>query len=76
MSDYCKSCHYKVSKKTEDDACPFNALYWNFIDEKQEYFKNNQRMRMMISTLHKMDKDKLNMIKKRANQIINNPHAY
>lgn len=76
MSTYCKGCHYKVSKKTEEDACPFNALYWNFLDEKREYFKNNQRMSMMISLLDKMDKEKLEALKYRAKTIIENPNDY
>ncbi|MBP2833233.1 cryptochrome/photolyase family protein [Aquimarina sp. U1-2] len=76
MSNYCKDCHYKVSKRTEEDACPFNALYWNFLDEKQEYFKDNQRMSMMLSTLHKMDTNKLKALKTRANAIIENPDEY
>ncbi len=76
MSMYCKGCHYKVSKKTEDDACPFNALYWNFLDEKRSYFKNNQRMTMMLSLLDKMDKEKLEALKNRAIAIIENPNDY
>ncbi len=76
MSNYCKSCHYKVSKKSEDDACPFNALYWNFIDEKQDFFKNNHRMSMMLNMLHKMDKDKLTALKIRAHHITQNPNSY
>jgi len=76
MSNYCKSCYYKVAKKTEENACPFNALYWNFIDEKQDYFKDNQRMGMMLSILHKMDKEKLKALKERAQEIINNPDEY
>ncbi|WP_299315033.1 cryptochrome/photolyase family protein [uncultured Aquimarina sp.] len=76
MSNYCKGCHYKVSKKHEEDACPFNSLYWNFLDEKQEYFEGNQRMSMMLSLLHKMDKEKLLKLKERANHIIENPDEY
>ncbi|MFD2561077.1 cryptochrome/photolyase family protein [Aquimarina rubra] len=76
MSNYCKGCHYKVSKKHEKDACPFNSLYWNFLDEKQEYFKDNQRMSMMLNLLHKMDKEKLHELKVRANHIIENPNEY
>ncbi len=76
MSNYCNSCHYKVSKKTEEDACPFNALYWNFLDEKQEYFKDNQRMSMMMNMLNKKDRDDLEALKKRANEIIKNPNEY
>ncbi len=76
MSNYCKSCHYKVSKKTEDDACPFNSLYWNFLDEKRSYFEGNQRMSMMLNLLNKMDKEKLEAHKKRADHIIQNPNEY
>lgn len=76
MSNYCKGCHYEVSKKTGDDACPFNSLYWNFLDEKQSFFKDNQRMRMMLSVLHKMDKETLLQHKERAADIIKNPSNY
>lgn len=76
MSNYCKGCFYKVSKKTENDACPFNALYWNFLDDKKEYLQKNQRMQMMLNMLQKMDKEQLSAIKERANDIINNPNEY
>ncbi|MGQ7557964.1 hypothetical protein ACTGYQ_11890, partial [Streptococcus suis] len=45
---YCKGCKYNPKHTTEDDACPFNALYWNFIDKHEERFEKNQRMKMMI----------------------------
>ena len=35
MSDYCKSCAYQVKLKTGKDACPFNALYWHFLDRNR-----------------------------------------
>lgn len=76
MSNYCKGCAYKVSKKETADACPFNSLYWNFLDEKQDYFKDNQRMSMMLNLLHKMDKEKLAALKSRAQAIIANPDDY
>ena len=70
MSNYCSGCHYNKSKKLEDDACPFNSLYWNFLDEKREYLGNNFRMGMMYSLLDKMDKTELQNIKKKAQHII------
>lgn len=76
MSNYCKNCHYNVAKKIEDDACPFNALYWNFLAEKQSYFKDNRRMAMMLNLLHKMDKNLLEKYQKRARLIIENPNEY
>ncbi|MEW7280157.1 cryptochrome/photolyase family protein [Aquimarina sp. 2201CG1-2-11] len=76
MSNYCKTCHFKVAKKIEEDACPFNALYWNFLDDKRSYFESNQRMRMMLTLLDKMDNEHLQALKIRANHIINNPNEY
>jgi deoxyribodipyrimidine photolyase-related protein len=76
MSNYCKGCAYKVTKKIEDDACPFNSLYWNFLDEKRAHFKDNQRMFMMMSLLNKMDITKLEALKNRAQAIIANPDDY
>ncbi|MEX0282727.1 MAG: cryptochrome/photolyase family protein [Arenibacterium sp.] len=50
MSDYCKSCHYSVSTKTGEDACPFNLLYWHFLDRHRDRFKSNARMGNMYRT--------------------------
>ena len=76
MSTYCKGCHYKVSKRTEDNACPFNSLYWNFLDDKRSYFDKNPRMALMMNLLDKLDREELAAIKKRAYHIIENPEAY
>ncbi len=76
MSNYCKSCHYKVSKKGGDDACPFNNLYWNFLHKKKEHFKDNNRMNMMMSVLNKMNKDTLENHINRAEDIIAHPENY
>ena len=58
MSDYCKGCRYKVSKKAGEDACPFNYLYWNFLIENTERLSGLQRMRMPYSTLAKMSDER------------------
>ena len=76
MSNYCKGCHYKVSKKTGEDACPFNSLYWNFLNEKRSHFENNNRMNMMLSLLDKMNKETLQAHQERATDIIENPEKY
>ena len=58
MSDYCKGCHYKVSVKTGEGACPFNLLYWHFLDRHRERFSNNARMGNMYRTWDRMDADR------------------
>ncbi len=45
MSNYCKGCRFDPDQKTGTDACPFNYLYWRFIDEHAEQFGRNPRMR-------------------------------
>jgi deoxyribodipyrimidine photolyase-related protein len=76
MSNYCGDCHYNKSKKTEDDACPFNSLYWNFLDDKRPQLGKNFRMGMMYSLLDKMDKQVLQDIKKKAQHIIEHQDDY
>ena len=76
MSNYCDACVYNKVKKFEDDACPFNTLYWNFLDEKQEKLSSNFRMKMMYSVLNKMSNEDRIKISVKANHIIENLDAY
>lgn len=50
MSDYCKGCHYNYRERTGEKACPFNALYWDFLDRHRENLGNNFRMAFMYKT--------------------------
>ena len=54
MSDYCKGCAYKVAKKTEEEACPFNSLYWDFLARNEDALKGNPRMAQMYRTWARM----------------------
>ncbi|MFN3280237.1 MAG: cryptochrome/photolyase family protein [Tabrizicola sp.] len=47
MSDYCGGCRYRVKEKRGDRACPFNLLYWHFLDRHRERFRANPRMAQM-----------------------------
>ena len=58
MSDYCKACAYKVSVKTGQEACPFNLLYWHFLDRHRDRFSNNARMGNMYRTWDRMDESR------------------
>ncbi|MBK1634726.1 cryptochrome/photolyase family protein [Rhodovulum adriaticum] len=55
MSDYCRGCRYSVSKKTGDGACPFNLLYWHFLNRHRTRFEDNPRMGQMYRTWDRMD---------------------
>ena len=44
MSDYCRGCHYDVKDAVGERACPFNALYWDFMARHSGRFAGNNRM--------------------------------
>jgi deoxyribodipyrimidine photolyase-related protein len=48
MSDYCKRCRYDQKSIVTDDACPFNALYWDFIARNEARFSRNTRMAVIV----------------------------
>ncbi|SFS11764.1 cryptochrome/photolyase family protein [Sphingomonas jatrophae] len=50
MSDYCGRCRYDVKRKTGEGACPYNALYWDFLARHERRFRGNPRMRNMYAT--------------------------
>lgn len=55
MSDYCRGCHYAVTHKTGPKACPFNLLYWHFLDRHRARFSGNPRMAQMYRTWEGME---------------------
>ncbi len=46
MSDYCGHCRYDVKQRTGPDACPFNALYWDFLARNEDKLGKNVRLAM------------------------------
>tara|TARA_A100001011_G_scaffold74137_1_gene76034 strand:- start:1911 stop:3443 length:1533 start_codon:yes stop_codon:yes gene_type:complete len=76
MSNYCETCIYDRTKRIGEDACPFNSLYWNFLDDKKTHFSKNNRMAMMLRLLDKIPALEKQEIKERALSIIENPDDY
>ncbi|MTH94937.1 cryptochrome/photolyase family protein [Roseibium sp. RKSG952] len=58
MSNYCTDCSYDISKKTGSSACPFNYLYWDFIDRNTDRLRGNHRMAQVYSTWGRMGEEK------------------
>ncbi|WP_156678478.1 cryptochrome/photolyase family protein [Sphingomonas profundi] len=57
MSDHCGRCRYDVKRKTGPGACPFNALYWDFLARHEGRFRRNRRMTNMYATWDRMKPD-------------------
>ena len=58
MSDYCGKCTYSPHKKTGEGACPFNPLYWYFMDRHRDKLEQNPRIGRIYSTWDRMSDDK------------------
>lgn len=70
MSNYCSSCEYSITKKTGEKACPFNYLYWNFVDEQHEAFEQSGRTSFMVNTYEKKSEEEKRAIKKSAEEFL------
>lgn len=69
MGNYCKNCRYQVSETVGDSACPFNAMYWDFLERHRNKLKGNPRMGMMYRNLDRMDSERRQAIADRATWI-------
>ena len=66
MSTYCQGCRYDVKARSGPQACPFNALYWDFLDRHAEVLRRNPRMALVMKQLEKLDAVELEAIRARA----------
>ena len=67
MSDYCADCRYDSDATSEDGACPFNALYWDFLDRNEPHLRSNHRMGLMYSHVDaKRESDEMNRLRTRV----------
>lgn len=66
MSNFCRDCAYDPAVATGDRACPFNALYWDFIDRHRERFEGNARMPFVYATWDKMSHERRTDLRRQA----------
>ncbi|WP_395650684.1 cryptochrome/photolyase family protein [Brevundimonas sp.] len=58
MSDYCAGCRYDVKAKAGEGACPFNRLYWGFLERNRPRLRDNHRLAMPYRTLDGFGEDR------------------
>ena len=69
MSDYCSGCPYDRRLRTGTRACPFNALYWDFLDRHRVALQRNPRMALAYRQLDRMEGDTREALSTRARQV-------
>jgi deoxyribodipyrimidine photolyase-related protein len=55
MSDYCQDCFYDVKQKVGEKACPYNSLYWHFMDQHRVLLEKNPRIGMVYKNWDKQN---------------------
>lgn len=70
MSDHCAACRYRVDRATEEDACPFNALYWHFLMRHSERLGRNPRLAMPYRNLQRMDQARVDALWERGEWLL------
>ena len=69
QGSHCSNCRYKVAERTGQDACPFNALYWDFLMRHADKLGGNPRMRMMVRNVERLAPAERTAITQRADWI-------
>ena len=72
MGDECKGCRYQPKERLGPNACPFNALYWDFHIRHQSVLENNPRLAFVYRQLERMDATEREKSQEHAQQMLSN----
>ncbi|WP_070105653.1 cryptochrome/photolyase family protein [Burkholderia plantarii] len=70
MSNYCSGCAYDHRARTGTNACPFNALYWDFFDRHRDALQHNHRLTMVYRQLARFDDEALQALRAQAARVV------
>jgi deoxyribodipyrimidine photolyase-related protein len=76
MSNFCGHCRYDPKKSVGDDACPFTALYWTFLERNEAVLGNNFRLQMPYTTLRRKKAAELVQLRARAEAAIEHLQSF
>jgi deoxyribodipyrimidine photolyase-related protein len=68
MSNFCGGCVYKPDVRVGEQACPFTAGYWKFLNTHKDKFAKNPRMSQGVNGLKRL-KDLDQLLKEKSNTI-------
>lgn len=70
MSDFCGGCRYDVTQKEGPGACPFNYLYWDFLDRHEATLGKNPRLAIAYRNLAGQPEERRNAIRRDARRFL------
>ena len=70
QGNHCKQCRFDPAKTAGAGACPYNAMYWRFIDKHREQLRGNGRMGLILGNWSKRSDAEQAAIVKWADQTL------
>jgi deoxyribodipyrimidine photolyase-related protein len=66
MSNFCDSCAYDPKEALGDKACPFNALYWDFLARHEHRLRGNPRLPYVYANWERMTSERQSALRAKA----------
>jgi deoxyribodipyrimidine photolyase-related protein len=66
MSNFCDGCAYNPTEALTDNACPFNALYWDFLARHEDHLRGNPRLPYVYANWDRMTEDRRQALRAKA----------
>lgn len=76
MSDFCGDCSYRPDRRIGSEACPFNALYWNFLIAHEATLRANPRLGPAVLGLKRVDDAERDRIQAQASEFLASLEPY
>lgn len=70
QGNHCKACCFDPAVSVGPEACPFNALYWSFIDRHAEKLNGNRRMTFAIANWRRRDQQSKEQVLRWADHLL------
>ena len=70
MSDYCRSCRYDPKVRVGPTACPFNTLYWTFLEDHRETVAANPRVAAVLKHLDRMSTEDRGALRRQRDAVL------
>jgi deoxyribodipyrimidine photolyase-related protein len=71
QGDHCGACRYDPKASDGEDACPFTALYWDFLARHEDRLSDNRRMGFQYRNVERRrEKGTLEPARQRAAEIL------
>ncbi len=70
MSNFCKKCKYDPKETIGSNACPFNSLYWDFLERNRDKLEKNARLVFVYKIWDKFNIEKKKLISQKALDVL------